>query len=297
MNASRVPLPERASRSPAFTLIELLVVIAVIAILAALLLPVLMRAKAQAGTAVCENNLGQLQLSWHLYALDHGDLLPPNTQGDYDGSVWVNGLMDYDGNHSDNTNVLLLVGKGINEFGIATAQMGGSIGPYTQSPRLYKCPADKSYVIINGEQRARVRSYQMNMYLGSPQGDGNAAANPYRQFSKLSDFEAHGSPATTFVFVDVHEDSIQGSMFQPPVSGTANVARNVTVWDELPASRHNGAGAFSFGDGHAEVHKWIDPRTQVPVTRNYPYGVTQTNNPDGWWVENHSSTRTWLPWQ
>src|SRR6516225_2505870 len=61
-----------------FTLIELLVVIAIIAILAALLLPVLAKAKVRGQTLSCLNNLKQLETCWHLYALDNNDVLPPN---------------------------------------------------------------------------------------------------------------------------------------------------------------------------------------------------------------------------
>ncbi|HEV2393717.1 MAG TPA: type II secretion system protein [Verrucomicrobiae bacterium] len=292
MNASRGRLPEPARRSWAFTLIELLVVIAIVAILAALLLPVLTRARDQAGAVVCLNNMGQLQIAWHLYALDHDNTLPPNNGADYDGPVWVNGMLDYNGNNSDNTNALLLVGKGVNEFGIATTLIGGSIGVYTQSPRMYKCPGDMSYVIIDGGQYPRVRSYQMNGHLGYAQSDGYLV-DPLREFSKLSDFEAHGAPASTFVFLDVHEDSIGGGEFQAWIAGTSFVPRAETGWNQVPAARHGGAGAFSFGDGHVELHRWVDPRTKAPIARAWLYGVRQTNNPDVWWVGDRASA----PWQ
>ena len=82
---------DRKNQIRAFSLVELLVVIAVIAILAAILLPVLDKAKQRAQTADCLNNMKQLQASYRMYVDDNNDYLPPNeAMPDLDVS-WVLG--------------------------------------------------------------------------------------------------------------------------------------------------------------------------------------------------------------
>ncbi len=84
--------PTGRTRAAGFTLIELLVVIAIIAILAALLLPALSRAKANASRIKCLNHLRQLQMAVQMYADDHGDEIPPRISG---AGNWITSLRRY----------------------------------------------------------------------------------------------------------------------------------------------------------------------------------------------------------
>ncbi len=171
----------------------------------------------------------------------------------------------------DSTNTLKLVPGGY-----------GSIGQYTKSAGIYKCPADKSWTIIGSQRHSRVRSVSMNAFMGEPEWYRIAYC-----FSKTSDVSDDPGPANTFVFVDEHEDSIWGGAFY--ISGAA--IWSDTYWVSLPASRHSGAGVFSFADGHAETKKWLDRRTRVPVKRQLRLVVEKDcpHNQDVLWVRDRAT--------
>jgi prepilin-type N-terminal cleavage/methylation domain-containing protein len=250
-----------------FTLIELLVVIAIIAILAAMLLPALSRAKVKAQAISCLSNHRQVGLAWIMYAGDNHDLCCLNSLGAANTTPpsWALGWEDFTLGNTQNTNVDMI--------------KNGLLWPYSQNVGIYKCPADNYLCWEFGTRQPRLRSNSMNAFVGgnsSIQTFSGGLYSAYRCYNKTSDIKTP-TPVDLWVFTDEHPDSINdGWLIVDPRNPTTP-----TTWgNDLPGSYHDKANSLTFADGHSELHKWREDTTSTPVTQQMHGGYSGTSPVD-----------------
>jgi prepilin-type N-terminal cleavage/methylation domain-containing protein/prepilin-type processing-associated H-X9-DG protein len=274
--------------SEGFTLIELLVVIAIIAILSAILLPALAKAKLRAQVVSDMSNKRQLTLAWIMYAGDNNDTLVLNA----DQSAVVNGTpswiptqchMDWVINPGD-TNTSYLT---TNQLGSYCA---GQYKIYTSPGDTFLAPVQR--LIFQGAN-GRARSVAMDAAVGGPAtGTGAKPAaslsnfNPFFVATKMS---ALRTASESWVFINEHPDSIDDGIFYlDPLHGDQNGTGQFT---EVPSSYLGGGCGISFADGHAEVHNWKGSMANRPVTYGVLHNLNVSNDPDLAWLAQHTPSQ------
>ena len=259
----------------AFTLVELLVVIAIIAILSALLLPVLSKAKGRAQGAACLNQGKQMMTGMLLYTSDNNEFFPPNPD---DGNTnagynWCGGQAGIHGPQEFNSDVLEDPGRSL-----LITYLGGNAG-------VFRCPADRREGLYQGTKPALIgqivpaaRTFSMNQAVGTidpgydATGPGPGATHygipnlsvngpwlnnqfnhrrdsPWHTFAKDSDIHAPG-PSMLWVLVDEDVKGLNDAAFA--------LGMETPQWFDAPGTYHDSGCGFAFADGHSETHRWLD---------------------------------------
>jgi prepilin-type processing-associated H-X9-DG protein len=226
----------------------LLVVIAIIAILAAMLLPALSSAKLRATGAACLNNQKQLILGFIMYAEDNNSemlyTMPQTGQiGNPAGGFWP-GPHDANGKFVDEFHNRMTT-----EYAQQTIENGikmGALYNYVNATGAYQCPGDLRTKRLTPGDGWSYGSYSKanGMNGGGWQGD---AQPPYVKTSSLH------LPSDSMVFIEEADprDFNKGTWVIDVLPSPA--------WVDPFAIFHGKSSSFSFADGHAELHKWLDP--------------------------------------
>lgn len=243
-------MKSHSRQTTGFTLVELLVVIAIIAILAAILLPVLDKAKARGQATRCFNNMKQLDTGWLIYADENADRLALNWVLPVPGwtsapESWVTG----------NEKVLT------EATNVACIQ-NGRLYNYIKSPAVYCCPSLTGVAPVGVPANQLVRSVSMNGRMGGAlPGDVSTAGDTWDTSGmfggtnppiRLTSAIMRPAPVNAMVFIDESLGSLDDCFFVIQIDPSAN------QWQNSPTARHSNGATMSFADGHVEAWHWRD---------------------------------------
>ena len=278
-----------STKRNAFTLIELLVVISIIALLVAILMPALNKAREQATGAVCLGNHKALIMAFLMYCGDNEDSFCSGYVNldvlKRDPPTWVMAPLAYanDGSllYQQYPTELEFRKNGIRE---------GALYEYINTTDVYNCPGDRRW--LKGTSNGKPPEYGVFRSYALP--DYYRVNDLAIKETKITNIK----PASEkYVFL---EDNYDGPW---SIDAWSYFVGERKYWDPI-GNYHNVAATFSFADGHGEMHKWEDPRTWIfcnsraeASAQGCGKGHVQVNplNPDHDWLDRHYPGKTRYP--
>ncbi|MDB6065818.1 MAG: hypothetical protein JWR26_2026 [Pedosphaera sp.] len=295
----------RPATSAAFTLVELMVVIAVIAILAALLLPVLSRAKQKSQGVYCLNNGKQMMQAMVMYTSDNNDFFPPNPPdgNTMPGYNWCSGSAGKGQMDEFNPDLLKDPNRSLLARYIAgvtsvfhcpgdkrTGKYQGTdpklLGKFVPAARTFSMSQavgtiDPLYDATNGRDRSgRAHSGAPTLPVNGPwlnNNEDHRHDSPWRTYYKMSSIGAPG-PSMLWVLVDEGVNGLNDAAFA--------FGMERPIWYDVPGTYHNGGCGFAFADGHSESHVWVSKAEKT----GHRFHITDPGDRADWaWMRQRTS--------